>query len=263
MAVKKGTSASSPDRGYVAITSEIGRRSDFVTWQSKNGFRFWIHSRWIQDGEANQYYFISFEMEMLNSESGNAPTKQEIDTRAKLAAARKNPTDLQKLTAASFRGLPVGRLLSTHSLIIAELNFEDERKARKPLNLVKEYESNLLSNSEDLEISRTFSYQDVENLGATRRDSILVAYLYSKFIESGSSKPASNIAKYLEIEVKRVYTAIRVARRNGWLTSNGPGISEGMLTHEGLMTLHELKNDDLIKKFIGNKELEMKLGKNG
>jgi hypothetical protein len=50
---------------------------------------------------------------------------------------------------------------------------------------------------------------------------------------SGNRKLSARTADLLGLEVSVVHTAVQVARRNGWLTSNGSGVSGGVLTEEG------------------------------
>ena len=50
---------------------------------------------------------------------------------------------------------------------------------------------------------------------------------------SGTRKLSARTADLLGLEVSVVHTAVQVARRNGWLTSNGSGVSGGVLTEVG------------------------------
>jgi hypothetical protein len=77
-------------------------------------------------------------------------------------------------------------------------------------------------------------------------------------VEAGSNQPALRTANLLGLELKQVYVAVRIARRNEWLTSGGAGKGSGALTKKGLKAYQELDGDNLYESFIKGylKELE-------
>jgi hypothetical protein len=69
--------------------------------------------------------------------------------------------------------------------------------------------------------------------GKKSKDAIVIAKVYEMLQSSGNRKLSARTADLLGLEVSVVHTAVQVARRNGWLTSNGSGVSGGVLTKKG------------------------------
>ena len=57
-------------------------------------------------------------------------------------------------------------------------------------------------------------------------------------------------AELLGISPDLVYVALRIARKNGWLTSLGTGNSGGVLTELGLKRFKEIDGEALLKKHL-------------
>ena len=65
----------------------------------------------------------------------------------------------------------------------------------------------------------------------------------------GNTKPA-----LLGLDVSIVHTAVQVARRNGWLTSNGVGLSGGVLTEKGNEVFLAAKGPERLARLMNRKE---------
>jgi hypothetical protein len=79
----------------------------------------------------------------------------------------------------------------------------------------------------------------IENLtyipkSSSNKDSIIISKIYADFSKRGTYLIAARVAEHLKIDVSTVHAAVRVARKNGWLTSVGPGRGGGELTRQGL-----------------------------
>ena len=59
-------------------------------------------------------------------------------------------------------------------------------------------------------------------------------------------------ASLLGLNIKQVYVAVRIARRNEWLTSGGAGKGTGELTAAGLKAYKDLDGKGLYQKFISD-----------
>ena len=77
------------------------------------------------------------------------------------------------------------------------------------------------------------SSEEIIQEGKKSKDAIIIAKVYEMLQSSGTRKLSARTADLLGLEVSVVHTAVQVARRNGWLTSNGSGVSGGELTEEG------------------------------
>ena len=232
MAVKDKKATKAPNSGILSpvVGTELPR--DFVTWHDLNPHRIWVHSRAFKAG----YKPISVEIEWIGSESTNI-SEDEINFRIKLAATRKSDVDSAELSPSTFRAVPFGAILEMHSALVTNQKIGKlSSKESKPINLVKEYEKEtyetfiLMANGD-------FKKKDLgfknEELRASNSDSLLIAHVYAEQTSIGSKKPAQMTAKLLGIDISLVYAAVKVARKKGWLTSNGVGASGGVMTEEG------------------------------
>jgi hypothetical protein len=70
-------------------------------------------------------------------------------------------------------------------------------------------------------------------IGANSADSILIAKVYADLCDVSTTKVAQRTADTLGIDPDLVSMALRIARRNKWLTSSGAGKSGGELTSIG------------------------------
>ena len=81
-------------------------------------------------------------------------------------------------------------------------------------------------------------------------DAIVIAKVYAEQSESGHKRPAKKVAELLNLETSIVYVAVRVARKNGWLTSQGSGSSGGSLTDEGQRMFVAVNGKQLLKDYL-------------
>jgi hypothetical protein len=88
-------------------------------------------------------------------------------------------------------------------------------------------------------------------LRATAEDSVLIAYVYSEQVKSGSRQPALKAANLLGIKVSLVYVAVRTARKKGWLTSTGTnGSPVGVITSAGEKEYRRIDGSSLYQKHV-------------
>jgi hypothetical protein len=72
---------------------------------------------------------------------------------------------------------------------------------------------------------------------------------------SGTRKLSSRTAELLGLDVSVVHTAVQVARRNGWLTSNGAGFSGGFLTDLGHEMFLAVRGPERLERIMLKKGL--------
>jgi hypothetical protein len=210
-------------------TKEMPR--DVLTWQDISDRRIWVHSRQTEDG----YKPISIEVQNLGRErhpDGIDPS----EARARAALAAVVPADLTmpNIGHADIRNVPIGHVMHRNSILISNEQTRVASKSERKLKLVndenEEYRVLKMPITHDGKRVATLS---TEPIRASKSDSILIAYMYAQMASAGNKKAASGTAFMLGIESKFVYTALRNARKKGWLTTSGIGSSGGTLTEAG------------------------------
>jgi len=156
------------------------------------------------------------------------------------------------------RNLPMGHIMGFNSILISNEQARTLGKSERKLNLVhpEEEEQYRVLNIAVTQGGRKIAKLTNE-IRANKADSILIAYMYAQISATGNKKAARNIAEMLEIESKFIYTALRNARKNGWLTTTGIGSSGGELTTSGKKEFEKAgrtRYEELIRKMLeGNK----------
>ena len=245
-----------PDSGVVYRRAGVKKMpKDVITWQDLDGLRIWIHSRQTEQG----FKPVSLEIQTLGNQrhpSGVDPN--EAKARAALAAV--SPGDLSgtRIGHAQMRNLPMGHIMGFNSILISNEQARTLGKSERKLNLVhpEEEEQYRVLNIAVTQGGRKIAKLTNE-IRANKADSILIAYMYAQISATGNKKAARNIAEMLEIESKFIYTALRNARKNGWLTTTGIGSSGGELTASGKKEFEKAgrtRYEELIRKMLeGNK----------
>ncbi len=230
---------------------------DFVTWHDQFPYRIWLHSRRTNDG----YKQLSMELEWQGAET-SAPTEIEMNLRLELAKIRSSDDNSLGVSATALRGITVGKLLETHSAMIDSQQRKAQSTAKKRVTLVKgfqmeTYEYALLSDVDGPKSPKKSntgmlsSRPENFELRATAEDSVLIAYVYSEQVKSGSRQPALKAANLLGIKVSLVYVAVRTARKKGWLTSTGTnGSPVGVITPSGEKEYRRIDGSSLYQKHV-------------
>lgn len=194
-----------------------------LTWHDESPFRFWIASCKTQSGSQ---VIQSFEIQRLKAKSLR-PSQEEQKSRLKLIST--NSGDSSAITAGELRRLPLGEILMERAeLLMATLQRESRRK--NSVVLINE-------NRERRSTSKTHSSKNIPSSisGANSDDAILVAKIYVDQCNISTVRAAQRTADYLGVETKLVHVALKIARRNKWLTSSGSGKAGGQLTEKGAM----------------------------
>lgn len=239
-----------PVSGILSEVTGSDFPNDFLTWHDLHPYRIWVHSR--KAGSA--YKPLALELQWLGSKS-SAIGDEERSTRLKLAILREgNPVDSQ-IGASTFRGIPVGSILEAHASLVVRQKLVRLKKTDRPIELVRDHESEsfetfnlFLDGSGKLEKDKEKG-PNVE-IGANKRDALVIAYVYAEQCASGSKRPAALTAKLLNIKPNLVYVAVRIARRKGWLTESSSGMSGGAMTKEGMREFTQINGSYLYQEFI-------------
>lgn len=211
--------------GYVFSGGTGERLSDVLTWHDHDGNRIWIHSKSMVKGRE----ILSIEVQVVGPKAVK-PSKEEESLRLKLCAKRQVPSGSESVNSKTFRTLPSGQLLDEHSEIVSRLINDKNNSKSKSIQLLEEVSSRTV----DLKsIYRWDSSEEIVQEGKKSKDAIVIAKVYEMLQSSGNRKLSARTADLLGLEVSVVHTAVQVARRNGWLTSNGSGVSGGVLTEKG------------------------------
>jgi hypothetical protein len=141
-----------------------------------------------------------------------------------------------EISATAMREIATGEIIQTHSrLVMSEMI---NQSTGKKIQLVSEIQTRTSS------AHRLFKFDTAEEMGADGKDAILIAKLYCQQSESGGRNSAKSTAEILGIETSLVHTALRIARRNKWLTSLGAGKAGGVLTDLGAKKYIEFKGPE-------------------
>lgn len=118
----------------------------------------------------------------------------------------------------------------------------------RPVNLVSAFSTSVFTGKELEEMGS--SNKKPSSLRASNTDSIVIAKVYAEQSESGHKRPAKKVAELLNLDASMVYVAVRIARKNGWLTSAGSGSSGGLLTPNGISMFESVKGNEILYSLL-------------
>lgn len=194
-----------------------------LTWHDEAPYRFWIASTRRASGSQ---VIQSFEIQQLRSKSLR-PSQDEQKSRLKLISnIAENPS---AISAGELRRLPLGEILMERAeLLMATLQRESRRK--DSVILINESRTRNSSSKNQSSKNRNSAIS-----GANSDDAILVAKIYVDQCNISTVRAAQRTADYLGVDTNLVHVALKIARRNKWLTSSGSGKAGGQLTEKGLL----------------------------
>jgi hypothetical protein len=220
-----------PDSGVLYKRAGAGKMPrDIVTWQDQDEFRIWIHSRETDQG----YKPVSLEVQLRGKQRGSKGVDpSEAKARATLAALA--PADLgrARIGHALMRQLSIGHLMEQNSILVSNEQARNTKTSERKLKLVDSDKDEFRKLNIPVHKKKSLAGFNSE-IRATNSDSLLIAFIYAQLSSTGNKKAAQHAALMLNIDPKFVYTAVRNARKKGWLTSEGLGSAGGEMTTEGL-----------------------------
>jgi hypothetical protein len=224
----------------------IGRSSsamrDVLTWHDIGAMRVWLHTRKSQGSARNLIGFCIQQFE------GSPPkvSSEEKRTRLRLASIQEFQGS-RELTATALRSVALGELSESHAASIFQVLSKLDESGNKRVSLTSEF------TSKDVTRKATFRFdssREISNLGANSKDALLIAKVYTQISESGVKNVAKRCAQALNVDTELIYVALRVARRNDWLTSMGSGKSGGRMTEKGEKEFRKSKGHERLARLM-------------
>jgi hypothetical protein len=194
-----------------------------LTWHDEAPYRFWIASNRTQSGSQ---VIQSFEIQQLKAKVLK-PSQEEQKSRLKLISNASESSSA--ISAGELRRLPLGEILMERAeLLMATLQRESRRKDSVILIHESKARDSAIKSQASKNLSSAIS-------GANSDDAILVAKIYVDQCNISTVRAAQRTADYLGVDTNLVHVALKIARRNKWLTSSGSGKAGGQLTEKGLL----------------------------
>ena len=225
------------ESGIVFAGGSKTQLKDVLTWHDSQGRRIWLHSR--QTSESARTY-ISLSVQTFPNKLPKV-SEEEKRLRMKLAAMHEFQSGTE-ISATSMREIATGEIIQIHSRLL--MSEKINQSMGKKIQLVNEIQSRTTS------AHRIFKFDTAEEMGADGKDAILIAKLYCQQSESGGRNSAKSTAEMLGIETSLVHTALRIARRNKWLTSLGAGKAGGELTELGTKKFKEFRGPERLSLIL-------------
>lgn len=191
-----------------------------ITWHDESPYRFWIGSFRSDSGA---HILQSLEIQLV-APSSLRPSKEEQKMRLKLIPTLTQ--DTKGLSASEFRKLPLGEILMERA---EALMFSLQREYARGNAVVLLRDQSVRNRSGQDNSKKTSKLIS----GANSDDAILIAKIYTDHCSVSTVRAAQRTAEYLKVDTNLVHVALKIARRNEWLTSSGSGKAGGQLTKKG------------------------------
>lgn len=253
------------DKGIIWDTSK-GYPAHVLSWHEMNvpklgNIRVWIHSKgdvtngdfsYGKDNRARVgFSFGSIEIQ-IQGESFAPITETEKQLRLDLArCAPKNTQGSVK--SSNFRFIPVGQLEVDHMQCIKACYDNNKFAVGTGIRIVKSDKTPTLIFKNGViqkEKSGSIYEKNVMKFRSTQNYAIAIAKLYSDLSRIGTQKIIKQISVDTRLPSENIYTALRVARGQGWLTSNGVGKAGGTLSTSGVEAFEKLEGEKILKSLI-------------
>lgn len=196
-----------------------------LTWHDDQSFRYWISSFRTAGGSQG---IQSFEIQQL--QHSRKPSLNELKSRLKLVQSSSDNPSL--ITAGRLRKLPLGEILVERARLLME-TIQRETQGQKAVSFISGPRT---QDSSTLIGARHRVRPAI--LGASSDDAIFVAKVYVDQCKISTARAAQRTADYLGVNANLVHVALKIARRNMWLTSFGSGKAGGQLTELGVQEFY-------------------------
>jgi hypothetical protein len=214
--------------GIVMTQPSLHKAMEFLTWHDDAPYRYWIGSK---RGKQEGLSAISLEIQYVGS-NPKPVSETEGKLRARVASiSMPSSSNLQALNSSIVRQIPWGDLIQAHSNILAENLRVNNLKVRS------------IDSARKDKVKINLDERGKKIIGANGADTILISKIYSDLCIVSTTRVVQRTADLLKIDPTLVTMALRIARRNKWLTSAGAGKSGGELTSLG-ETMFHFENGD-------------------
>lgn len=253
------------DKGIIWDTSK-GYPAHVLSWHEMSvpklgNVRVWIHSKGESTkseftyGKDNRgrvtFSFGSIDIQ-IQGESFSPVSENEKQLRLELArCAPKNTNGSVK--SSNFRFIPVGQLEVDHMQCIKACYDKNKFAIPVGIRIVKSDKTPTLLFKDGI-IQKEGSINQLEKKAITFRSTqnfaIAIAKIYSDLSQIGTQKIIKQISIDTGLSSENIYTALRVARGQGWLTSKGVGKAGGSLSPAGLEAFKNLEGEKTLKNIL-------------
>lgn len=254
------------DKGVIWDLSK-GFPAHVITWHEMNmpklgNIRVWMHSKGqIATSEGTygrnnrsrvSFTFGSIEIQ-VQGETFSTVTEAEKRIRLDLAKCAPSRT-LGSVKSSNFRFIPVGQLEVDHMQCIKACYDNNKFEVGGGIHLVSSDKtpSIVFKGGKIAQLKKESKFESdlKKKFRATQPYAIAIAKLYSDLSSIGNQKVIKQISIETGLPSESIYTALRVARGQGWLSSNGVGKSGGTLSAEGLDAFKKLNGDSILDELL-------------
>jgi hypothetical protein len=157
-----------------------------------------------------------------------------------------------EMKSSLFRELPVGQLEVDHMRCIKACYDLEKFEIKGSVRIVKSDRTpSMVFKKGEFQSRSSYETKIDSNLSrATHENAIALAKLYSDLSRIGVQKIIKQISVDTGLPTVNIYTALRVARSKGWLSSEGVGKSGGKLTAEGNRVFEKLDGQQLLNSIL-------------
>lgn len=209
--------------GIVITQPSMQKAMEFLTWHDVVPYRYWVGSK---RGKQEGLSAVTLEIQFVGL-NPKPVSETEGKLRAKVASlSMPNTANMRVLNSTVVRQIPWGELITSHSSILAE-NLRTSNLKVRSIDSARKVSAPVVLDDREKKI-----------IGANSADSILIAKVYADLCAVSTTRVAQRTAETLDIDPDLVSMALRIARRNKWLTSSGAGKSGGELTPIGESIFH-------------------------
>lgn len=255
------------DKGIIWDMSK-GYPAHVMSWHEMNvpklgNIRVWIHSKGestkseFSYGKDNRtrvtFTFGSIEIQ-IHGETFSQVSENEKQLRLELASCAPANTN-GTVKSSNFRFIPVGQLEVDHMQCIKACYDNNKFEIGTGIRIVKSdkipcmtFKGGRIQKS----LAGSDNKRNVLNFRATKPYAVAIAKHYSDLSNIGNQKVIKQISVDTGLPSSNIYTALRVARSHGWLTSNGIGKAGGSLSSEGLEAFKNLDGQTILAGLLGN-----------
>lgn len=252
------------DKGVIWDISK-GYPAHVLSWHEMSvpklgNIRVWIHSKgksttsdfsYGKDNRARvSFTFGSIEIQIQGDSFAKVTENEKL---LRLELARCAPTNTSgSVKSSNFRFIPVGQLEVDHMQCIKACYDKNKFAVSSGIRIVKsEKIQSLIFKNGVIQQKRSSSVIE-KNLSfrSTQYFAVAIAKLYSDLSQIGTQKIIKQISLDTGLSSENIYTSLRVARGQGWLTSNGVGKAGGSLSVSGLEAYKNLNGEKTLKSLL-------------
>lgn len=242
-------------RGVFWATSDPELSGWILTWQNVSlpmdrRFRIWIGSK-IHEGVVDGFRELtiqSFKDSYWNIEDEEVRARLHLLRINEIEGAEEGPEI--NVTSDLFRNLKIGEIMEVHSRAIASALSEDSNKGVN--NKIRLYKPAIVRYSYLRFPESVLPKGLVSEIKYGAKNAVLLAKVYCWLAETGETKLAKRTASLLGVDVAIVHSAVKTARKNGWMTKAQQGKSGGTFTIEGETSFQAFGLAKIYEQIVSN-----------